>query len=56
MDGSLPIPECEFFETLEAAKSAAAGLIFNTFQSLVTARRERSALLAEKPVRCEDWL
>ncbi|MCV9965088.1 hypothetical protein OIU34_24630 [Pararhizobium sp. BT-229] len=56
VDGSLPIPDNEFFETLEAAKSVATDLIFNTFQSLVTARRERSALLAEKPVRYEDWL
>lgn len=56
VDGSLPIPEREFFMTLEEAKDAAADLIFTTFQSLVMARRERSALLAEKPVRYEDWL
>lgn len=56
VDGSLPNSENEFFVTLEDAKDAAAGLIFNTFQSLVTARRERSALLSEKPVRYEDWL
>ncbi|MDW9479030.1 hypothetical protein GOB57_10180 [Sinorhizobium meliloti] len=56
VDGSLAAPENEFYEALEEAKDAATDLIFNTFRSIVTARRERAALLAEKPVRYEDWL
>lgn len=56
VDGCLPLPETEFFESLEAAKDAAADLIFNMFETLALSRRERSALLGEKPVRYEDWL
>jgi hypothetical protein len=54
VDGALPIPENEYFASLEEAKDVSAGLIFNTFQSLVIARRERSALLSQKPVLHED--
>jgi hypothetical protein len=56
VDGCLPLPQCEFFESQEAAKAAAADLIFNMFRKLARSRSERSALLTEKPVRYEDWL
>jgi hypothetical protein len=56
VDGALPDPETEFFETLEAAKQAAADLMVGSVHSLIKARRERTALLAEKPVRYEDWV
>ena len=56
VDGCLPFPDSEFFVSLEAAKDAAADLIFNMFQTLAVSRRERSALLNEKPARYEDWL
>jgi hypothetical protein len=56
VDGSLPDPGNEFFETLEEAKRAAADLLITTVHSIVRSRRERTALLAEKPVRYEDWI
>lgn len=55
IDGSLPDPENEFYETLEAAKEAAADLMVGTVNSIIRARSERSALFSERPVRYEDW-
>jgi hypothetical protein len=56
VDGSLPDPENEFYETLDAAKEAAADLMVGSVNSIIRARRERTALLSQKPVRYEDWV
>lgn len=56
VDGVLPRPQNEFFETMDAAKDVATDLIFNAFRSIALSRRERSAMLTERPVRYEDWI
>ncbi|MBY3151239.1 hypothetical protein HFO56_02420 [Rhizobium laguerreae] len=56
VDGALPDPENEFFETLDAAMQAAANLMIASVHSIVRSRRDRFSLLAEKPVRYEDWV
>jgi hypothetical protein len=56
VDGTLPDPESEFYESLADAKRAATDMIVNSVLSIVVARRERAVLLEEKPVRYEDWV